>query len=104
MQSERNDGLRLSDLGEEAYTEKPVILRITLFFYLAKASCTHGLLPKDFVWRGMTACGRRTLVGRLTQKKLQSFGLHRFLFKPSTHASMALGLNKKTGFQPVFSV
>jgi len=69
MQSERNDGLRLSDLGEEAYTEKPVILRITLFFYLAKASCTHGLLPKDFVWRGLTAWRPPDLGGEAYTKK-----------------------------------
>lgn len=55
--------------------------------------------------RGLTAWRPPDLSrGGITQKKLQSIGLHCFLFKPNAHAGMALGLNKKTGFQPAFSV
>lgn|GEM_PF-3831404 len=44
----------------------------------------------------------RTCEWRLYTEKTAILRLAPFLFKPSAHACMALGLNKKTGFQPAF--
>ena len=83
------DNNSISDLKDSIQNQK-----YNFLLWVGGFDCQYFVAGRG---RGMTACGRRTLVGRLTQKKLQSFGLHRFLFKPSTHASMSLGLNKKSG-------